>query len=249
MKSARHLCCHCRRVSGSRAVALAKAGKTRDARDVRGGPEPCASNQALRTAKRLHESACLRRQRMQCFAASADVAQLVEQRFRKPQVTGSNPVVGSSLPFHRGFAIGRSRLLDLAPQISGSKLFLRRSCALTARYVYAKFPLLFVNAYAGNRKCHSVLLWDFSSAGCARCSSISSVACIIANRSQHRRLAMCRLLRSSADSGARYIERPHESMADASRHTWLELSPSTTTMTSLPGSVPLAIKHLPAASV
>ena len=29
--------------------------------------------------------------------ANADVAQLVEQRFRKPQVTGSNPVVGSSL--------------------------------------------------------------------------------------------------------------------------------------------------------
>src|SRR5262249_47809187 len=29
--------------------------------------------------------------------ARADVAQLVEQRFRKPQVTGSNPVVGSRL--------------------------------------------------------------------------------------------------------------------------------------------------------
>ncbi len=29
--------------------------------------------------------------------ARADVAQLVEQRFRKPQVTGSNPVVGSLL--------------------------------------------------------------------------------------------------------------------------------------------------------
>jgi hypothetical protein len=29
--------------------------------------------------------------------ARADVAQLVEQRFRKPQVTGSNPVVGSTL--------------------------------------------------------------------------------------------------------------------------------------------------------
>ncbi len=29
------------------------------------------------------------------FAVRADVAQLVEQRFRKPQVTGSNPVVGS----------------------------------------------------------------------------------------------------------------------------------------------------------
>src|SRR5438477_9265974 len=30
-------------------------------------------------------------------SSRADVAQLVEQRFRKPQVTGSNPVVGSSL--------------------------------------------------------------------------------------------------------------------------------------------------------
>ena len=37
-----------------------------------------------------------RRCEMQCLAAPADVAQLVEQRFRKPQVTGSNPVVGSS---------------------------------------------------------------------------------------------------------------------------------------------------------
>jgi hypothetical protein len=36
---------------------------------------------------------------MECnvCTARADVAQLVEQRFRKPQVTGSNPVVGSSL--------------------------------------------------------------------------------------------------------------------------------------------------------
>src|SRR5438046_9442278 len=31
------------------------------------------------------------------FAACADVAQLVEQRFRKPQVSGSNPVVGCIL--------------------------------------------------------------------------------------------------------------------------------------------------------
>ena len=41
----------------------------------------------------------------------ADVAQLVEQRFRKPQVTGSNPVVGSS--FHlkqREREISRCRL-------------------------------------------------------------------------------------------------------------------------------------------
>jgi hypothetical protein len=39
---------------------------------------------------------CSCRLGMQCFAARADVAQLVEQRFRKPQVTGSNPVVGSN---------------------------------------------------------------------------------------------------------------------------------------------------------
>ncbi len=32
----------------------------------------------------------------------ADVAQLVEQRFRKPHVTGSNPVVGSSPEGFRG---------------------------------------------------------------------------------------------------------------------------------------------------
>jgi hypothetical protein len=34
---------------------------------------------------------------MQSLPPRADVAQLVEQRFRKPQVTGSNPVVGSPL--------------------------------------------------------------------------------------------------------------------------------------------------------
>src|SRR5215831_19200533 len=50
-------------------------------------------------------------------------------------------------------------------------------------------------------------------------------------------------------SSAFYNKSPHESSAEASRHTRLELSPSTTTITSLPGRVPLAIKHLPAASV
>jgi hypothetical protein len=39
---------------------------------------------------------------MQCLHPLADVAQLVEQRFRKPQVTGSNPVVGSSPEGFRG---------------------------------------------------------------------------------------------------------------------------------------------------
>ena len=46
-----------------------------------------------------------------------------------------------------------------------------------------------------------------------------------------------------------YITSPQLSSADASRQTRAELSPSTTTIISLPGRVPLAIKHLPAASV
>ena len=45
--------------------------------------------------------ACSRNCRMQSLPPRADVAQLVEQRFRKPQVTGSNPVVGSSLRLER----------------------------------------------------------------------------------------------------------------------------------------------------
>jgi hypothetical protein len=44
----------------------------------------------------------------------ADVAQLVEQRFRKPQVTGSNPVVGSSLPFHCDFCVAQFQDYGLA---------------------------------------------------------------------------------------------------------------------------------------
>ena len=45
------------------------------------------------------------------FAACADVAQLVEQRFRKPQVTGSNPVVGCPLfRISDGGLLGRSML-------------------------------------------------------------------------------------------------------------------------------------------
>ena len=42
--------------------------------------------------------------------SNADVAQLVEQRFRKPQVTGSNPVVGSSLRNDRFVRIRPFRL-------------------------------------------------------------------------------------------------------------------------------------------
>ena len=44
------------------------------------------------------------------FGHSADVAQLVEQRFRKPQVTGSNPVVGS---LHFALLIADCGLFDI----------------------------------------------------------------------------------------------------------------------------------------
>src|SRR6266496_6553456 len=53
------------------------------------------------------------------------------------------------------------------------KLFSRQCCARTERCAYVKFRSSFVNAHAGNRKCHSTLPCDFSSAGSTRCSSIS----------------------------------------------------------------------------
>ena len=48
---------------------------------------------------RLRLRPCRGRGRVQSLPPpdQADVAQLVEQRFRKPQVTGSNPVVGSTV--------------------------------------------------------------------------------------------------------------------------------------------------------
>src|SRR5439155_27044476 len=118
------------------------------------------------------------------------------------------------------------------------KLFSRRSCAAVARCAYRKFPSLFVIGHAENRKCRSASRCDFFSAGCARCFSMLRAAYVPVKTAQDW-LAQGRL----------YIQRLQESRAEASRQTWLELSPSTTTITSLPGRVPLAIKHLPAASV
>jgi hypothetical protein len=90
----------------------------------------------------------------------ADVAQLVEQRFRKPQVTGSNPVVGSSLPFHRGlhdsmcgfFAIGRSRLLDLAPQTSGFKIVFETMVRADGTLRVREIPIAFRERGRGKSK-------------------------------------------------------------------------------------------------
>jgi len=46
-------------------------------------------------AEAAEGGACVKRAWMQCSPVRADVAQLVEQRFRKPQVAGSIPAVGS----------------------------------------------------------------------------------------------------------------------------------------------------------
>jgi hypothetical protein len=59
----------------------------------------------------------LRAPRTSCgMVLRADVAQLVEQRFCKPQVPGSSPVVGSNannarFPIHRGPQPGRARFM------------------------------------------------------------------------------------------------------------------------------------------
>src|SRR5437660_291692 len=72
-KSARHLCCRCRGA--------------------------CVKRPRNKSGGRLSHRHTLVLAQAICgchLPARADVAQLVEQRFRKPQVTGSNPVVGST---------------------------------------------------------------------------------------------------------------------------------------------------------
>ena len=75
-------------------------------------------NHAATCSHVLTTAACRVSREMQSLPARADVAQLVEQRFRKPQVTGSNPVVGSSVRFHRGFCVAQLQDYGLA----GSRL-------------------------------------------------------------------------------------------------------------------------------
>ncbi len=56
----------------------------------------CAVRQGLATRiKRYRRALVSGASGCNVLPLPADVAQLVEQRFRKPQVTGSNPVVGS----------------------------------------------------------------------------------------------------------------------------------------------------------
>src|SRR6476619_437622 len=98
-----------------------------------------------------------------------------------------------------------------------SKLFSRPSYVPVAHCVCAKSRLLSENACGGNRKCHSASHYDFFSIGCTRCSSTFSAALVTDTNTK-----------SWVARRRPYNTRPQESSADASRQTWLELSPNTT---------------------
>ncbi len=113
------------------------------------------------------------------------------------------------------------------------------ACAVPFREIlFVDVPIVFRERVYGKSKMSFGVALRFFSAGSTRWSSISS-AVRLGMKEAQAWLAQRR----------RYIQRLQESSADASRQTRLELSPNTTTITSLPGRVPLAIKHLPAASV
>jgi dolichol-phosphate mannosyltransferase len=82
------------------------------------------------------------------------------------------------------FAIGRSRLLELAPQTSGFKIVFETMVRARGTLRVREIPIVFRERVRGNRKCRWVLHSDFFSAGCARFSSISSTACRRANEAQ-----------------------------------------------------------------
>ena len=147
------------------------------------------------------------------------------------------------------FAIGRSRLLDLAPQTSGFKIVFETIVRAHGTLRVREIPIAFRERVRGKSKMSFGVALRFFLPLAARDVPVSRPGPASSQTVATSTISDVSIAPKQRDSGARYIERPHESMADASRHTWLELSPSTTTMTSLPGSVPLAIKHLPAASV
>jgi dolichol-phosphate mannosyltransferase len=79
------------------------------------------------------------------------------------------------------FAIGRSRLLDLAPQTSGFKIVFE-TMVRAGGTLRREIPIAFRERARGKSKCHSALRCDFFSDGCARCSDTSSPTCNIRKR-------------------------------------------------------------------
>jgi dolichol-phosphate mannosyltransferase len=124
------------------------------------------------------------------------------------------------------FAIGRSRLLELAPQTSGFKIVFETMLRARGTLRVREIPIVFRQRVHGKSKMSFGVALRFFFRWLHAKQALTWPA--------QRRL---------------YIQRLQESSADASRQTRLDVSPSTTTMTSLPGRVPLAIRHLPAESV
>src|SRR5947208_7528156 len=119
------------------------------------------------------------------------------------------------------------------PKRAVSRSFSRPLCVPMALCAYAKSRLPSANAYEEDRKCRLGLRCDFFSAGCARCSIISSVLCVIVSSCKIDDPQFVDNIAALPIFGGRYNQRPHESRAEASRQTRLELSPRTTTITSL----------------
>jgi dolichol-phosphate mannosyltransferase len=134
------------------------------------------------------------------------------------------------------FAIGRCRLLELAPQTSGFKIVFETMLRARGTLRVREIPIVFRQRVHGKSKMSFGVALRFFFRWLH-----AMVEHLVASRGERSPtwLAQRRL----------YIQRLQESNADASRQTRLEESPSTTTITSLPGRVPLAIRHLPAESV
>jgi len=136
------------------------------------------------------------------------------------------------------FAIGRSRLLELAPQTNGFKIVFETMVRARGTLRVREIPIVFRERVRGKSKMSfGIALRFFFHWLHATFEHLV------------RRASRSETNASPAGAAEVYIQRLQESSADASRQTRLELSPNTTTITSLPGRVPLAIKHLPAASV
>jgi hypothetical protein len=153
------------------------------------------------------------------------------------------------------FAISRSRLLDLAQQTSGFKIVFETMVRADGTLRVREIPIAFRERVRGKSKMSfSIALRFFFPldvrdvpAPHPRSATLRS-ACKADNqqlKNEPRKFSRIEVICSQSP----HITRPQESSAPASRQTRLELSPKTTTITSFPGRVPLAIKHLPAASV
>src|SRR6266571_7845001 len=93
----------------------------------------------------------------------ADVAQLVEQRFRKPQVTGSNPVVGSAFAMTDLLRPANSVSI-IVPTLNEEENIAPLVAQITACAVPFREILFF---FFSSRRRHTRLTCDWSSDVCS----------------------------------------------------------------------------------